>query len=310
MFTLLLAIACHHGADDSASESDVVDLRRDIPAAADGVSRWTTPEYIIPAYSERQFCYFLRYDGETEGIAKQVTYQSQYGHHLTVFGTNAEEDMYPDETSFDCTDPDALPMTELDPLFIGTVIGDEGVSTAELPAGMAARLVGDSRIVLQSHYVNTTAKDILVQDTMDLTLMAEDAVETWAAPLVHVDTDFVLPPGQTTSVEVNCSFEEDYNFVFLLGHMHEWGSSYRVDWHHGDATDTIYDIPVWDADYRDVPPLNEYQVGEFAVAAGDSFTTTCTWFNDEDVALEFPQEMCATASMVYPAKVPIICEPE
>lgn len=310
MLSLLLVIACHHNTDDSAASSETVDLRRELPAVADGDKRWTTPEYIIPAYTERQYCYFLNYDGETMGIAEQTTYQSQYGHHLTIFGTNAEEDEYPAGSALDCTDPDALPMTEFDPLFIGAELNSDGISIAGLPDGMAARLAGDSRIVLQSHYVNTAPDDILVQDAVDLTLVDEADVEVWAAPLVHVDTNFVLPPGQTTSIDVNCAFEDDYNFIFLLGHMHEWGSSYKVTWTHEGQTETIYDVPVWDPDYRDTPPINRYEEGEFGVSAGDSFLSTCTWFNDEDVALEFPQEMCATATMVYPAKVPVICEPE
>ena len=64
---------------------------------------------------------------------------------------------------------------------------------------------------------------------MVLDLVEEASVETWAAPLVLVDTDFSLPPGESTTVSFDCALEEELNLLFLLGHMHEWGTAFSTD---------------------------------------------------------------------------------
>ena len=46
----------------------------------------------------------------------------------------------------------------------------------------------------------------------------------------------------------------------------------------------------------------------FGTKAGDVFTTRCAWDNDTDRVLGFPEEMCLTFGMVYPATEPVVCE--
>ena len=89
-------------------------------------------------------------------------------------------------------------------------------------------------------------------------LLEEAGVETWAAPLVLVDTDFSLPPKETSTVSFGCELEEDLNLVFLLGHMHEWGTAFSTDHTSGGETTRIYDEPEWKLDYRDEPPMQDF----------------------------------------------------
>lgn len=318
LLALLLPVGCKAdpSTDDSAAEAPV-DLRRTFPEAPEGGLQFLSPDLVIPAYTEKEFCTFFTYDGPTVGMNFQGMYQSQYGHHATLNGTNADPEEYPDGESFDCTDPDSLPMTSLDPLFVGGTDVDFGDGEGAernielaLPDGMAARLPEGQRLIFQSHYVNTSADDILVGDAVNVGTVAEDEVETWAAAVIHNNSTFSLPPDQSSSITIDCGWEEERNVLFLTGHMHEWGSSFKVELMSGDETETIYEVPAWDPIYRDAPPYNVYEAGEFTLEPGDVFRTTCTWFNDQDQTLEFPAEMCATAMMVYPAKVPVVCEPD
>ena len=101
--------------------------------------------------------------------------------------------------------------------------------------------------------------------------------------------------------------------LYLLGHMHEWGSSITVDYNKDDGTvERIYEILEWDVLYRDLPPITRYgedsEHGVLEVKEGESFTTTCTWFNDTDETLGFPEEMCVATAMVYPATVAMVCD--
>lgn len=316
LYTLSLLLGCHRGegSDSDTAGDGPVDLRMDLPEAPEGGLQFVSPDLVIPAYSDKEFCTFFTYEGETVGMVSQGMYQSEYGHHVTINGTNADPGEYPDGETYDCSSQDSLPMTDLDPLFIGGSAVEfntgEHEALMELPEGMGVRLPEGQRLILQSHYVNTSADDILVRDAVSLEVKAEDEIETWAAAYIHINSSFSIPPGEYATATVECTWEDTYNILFLTAHMHEWGTSFKTEMIRGDTTETIYDEPAWDPLYRDAPPYNVYDQGEFTVQPGDTFRTTCTWFNDEDKALEFPTEMCATPMMVYPSKVPLVCEAE
>ena len=313
---LMVALtACEKTPDNPAADTGdtSTDLLREFPEPPDGSLEWVTPEYVVPAYSEQQWCVFGTYEGETVGIISQQTYQSENGHHVVLTSTTANQDDYPDGTVLDCTDPESLPMTDLEPLIVGGDLGNadnnyEGNFT--LPSGLAARLKEGTRYVLQSHYVNVTADAIRVQDAIYTQVVPEAQVETWTAPFVHVLTEHPLPANQSTALSFTCDWDQDVHLLFVGGHMHEWGTSFATDFNSEAGTERIYEVEEWDPDYRDKPPYLQFELGEFAVTAGDSFTTHCEWFNDTDTELEFPEEMCVTFGMVYPSKLPLVCSPD
>jgi len=303
-FVLLLLPGC--GGSDPTS--DAVDLREDLPTAPEDGQQFVTPTLTIPAYTEQQWCSFMRYDGEDVGVSAAGTWQSENGHHAILMISNADARQYPDGSVLDCTDRNTLPMTNMEPLVIVKAL-EPGRTGMAFPEGMAAKLRGDTRLVLQSHYINTSPDPILVRDAINLTYVDPDTVETWAAPYAHTLSEMPIPPHEETTLTVECTWEEEANVLFLLGHMHEHGTAFSVDWTHADGTERIYEIPRWDPAMRDSPPTDDYDAGEFTVAAGDRFTTTCTWLNTTDQVLNFPQEMCVTAGMAYPTLVPLICDP-
>lgn len=310
VFGLIWAlVACtDKGGDDTASEA--VDLRGDFPAPPEGGIQFLTPDMTIEPYTEKLWCFFDTYEGEDVAIVDVDTYQSQYGHHVQLLSTKNDPDEYPDGMAFDCTDRETLPMTDMDPIYIA-VPESEGRTAMHLEDGMGVELESGTRIVIQSHYLNTSAEAILVNDAINIGVTDPESVETWAAPFAHVLTDMPLPPGQATSLPVDCAFEGTYEIMYVGGHMHEWGTTYSIDHVLADGTSTerIYEVETWDALYRDQPPMNSYAAGERTVQPGDRFVTTCNWFNDTDEELNFPEEMCATFGMLYPSKVPLICDP-
>jgi hypothetical protein len=309
----LLALLAACGSPDTDGGAEPVDLRREFPAASAGAIVWDTPEYTIPAYTEQELCFIGTYTGDDVGIHAQISYQSLHGHHVALFGTTASERDFPDGTSWDCTKPEDLDMTQMEPIIIGGDIqeNEEGVQVEfVLPDGMAAKLKSGQRYILQSHYVNTGPDPILVNDQMQLEVIPVEEVTTWSAPLVNTITDFVIPAGEMGyNRTFDCTFDGAYTVLYIGGHMHEWGTHFRTDLTRAGETSTIYEVPEWDPIFRDAPVYESYGDGEFVVQAGDVFTTSCTWDNDEDRDLEFPSEMCVTFGMIYPATVPVICEP-
>jgi hypothetical protein len=309
MLSIALA-ACQEPAvelSSSSPEPEPTDLRREFPPPAEGGLQFVTPDYEIPPHSEVQLCVAVPYEGETMGIRAQHTYQSPGGHHVTVNGTNADDDVLPDGVAVDCSGADTEIMVSMDPMLVGGELesaeeGPEG--RLELPDGMAARLPERTRIMLQSHYVNTTASPILVRDAVNLELVPEEEVQTWAAPLAVTEVDDLSIPLGPSVVEVDCPMQEELSVLFLGGHMHEWGSSF--------ATlldgEVIYEIPQWDPQFRDAPVYADLGAG-LTLQPGSVLTTRCAYDNTTDHVLEFPEEMCVTFAMVYPTKLPIICDP-
>jgi hypothetical protein len=297
----------------ATATDDVLDLKRNFPDAPAGSLVFTSPEYTIPAGVERQMCWATTYDGEDVGITAQRNYQSVTGHHVTVFGTSATERDLPDGQTWDCTTTASLDMTSMEPIIIGggIEIDEEGVlNEFVLPEGMAAPLREGQRLILQSHYLNVRDQDVIVQDQAQLDIVDEASVTTWTSPFVNTVTEFSIPPNtESHTLTFDCEWEESYNLLYIGGHLHEWGLSFQTERTIGAVTDTIYEVSEWDPVFRDSPMYESFEAGEFTVSAGDVFTTHCTWFNDTAEAIEFPQEMCVTFGMAYPANVPVICDP-
>jgi hypothetical protein len=311
---LTLSACTKAGTGDTAGvdpEDNVVNLLRDFPAPPEGGVQLQTPEYRIPAFSEKQFCWFTRWENGDAGINFQATYQSENGHHVVLMKTLANEDDFPDGTIFDCTEKASLPMTEMEPIIFGRgIASDSNETTLDLGEAMAVKINDGTRIVMQSHYLNPTPDEIIVSDAINLGVVAEDQVQVWAAPFAHTALDFEIPAGQTASISFDCTWEDDATVLFLGGHLHEWGTAFSLDWTSGETTERIYEITEWDPDFRDRPPVNEYADGDLTVTAGDVFTTTCTWNNTTSQDLHFPEEMCVTFGFAYESKVPLICAPQ
>ena len=222
--------------------------------------------------------------------------------------TSATEREIPNGAVLDCTEANDVGMEGFEPFMVGGIIADANHrGELILPDGMASRVREGQRIVLQSHYVNTSPDSILVQDELQLDVVPEDDVDTWAAPFVHTEPDLDIPTG-VSSLDVSCTFDADYTVLFMGGHMHEWGKSYRIVRETETEPEELYEIAEWDPYFRDAPEYADYQSdGGLQVTQGTTFVSTCEWDNDTEGTLGFPAEMCATFGMLYPAKAPIIC---
>ncbi len=312
LLALLPALTLGACTPPEEAAEEPLDMRRDFPTPGPNTLVFESPEYVIPAFSERQMCWITTYDGPAMGITSQVNYQSLMGHHVTVFGTSTPAHQLEDGEIWDCTETNALEMTNMEPIIIGGQIHEDEqgvINDFYLPEGMAAPLEEGQRIILQSHYLNIRPEPVLVRDAAHLELIEEDAVATWTAPFVNTVTEFAIPPNvEEYSLSFDCGWEETFELLYIGGHLHEWGLRFKTE--HTNAageTEVIYEVDEWEPVLRDAPEYTEYEPGEFVVTPQDTFTTTCTWFNDRDEELEFPAEMCVTFGMAYPSRVPIIC---
>jgi hypothetical protein len=178
----------------------------------------------------------------------------------------------------------------------------------ELPVGYGTLLPAGRSMVIQSHYVNTTASAILVRDVVQLDTTPMTDVTTWAAPIATNTIDLTIPAGETQHVTFDCELEEEAELLMVGGHMHEWGTKFELEvGPTADALESIYLVDPWRADFRDVPPVTLFLESPMPLAKGTVLRTHCYYDNTEAEPLEFPHEMCSTFGVLGGLQHPVEC---
>ncbi|MDP2310324.1 MAG: hypothetical protein Q8P18_30185 [Pseudomonadota bacterium] len=315
MMLLNALLACTAAPDDLvAPVDDSVDLRltdADYTLPSADAEVWWGPDVEVRPGADQVFCYFGTYTGPDVGVKTLTTWQNRYGHHLVLMGTTASELDFPDGTVIDCTKTGTLDMTSIEPMVLptgGYVGGAALAGVSALPDGMAVKMDQDQRWVIQAHYINTSTEAFHAKDVAVLEYLEPEQVETWAAPLAMSHGSFSIPPGETASVTMDCAFEQEWSVLYMLGHMHEWGTAIKLEQITPAETTVVFDVPTWAPEFRDAPPTFHYADGEYVIPADATFRTTCSWFNDTDEPIEFPHEMCVSVGMVYPQTTSVICD--
>lgn len=280
-----------------------LDRRVELPPAPSNGVQFVLPAIEIPAHSERQMCWYTTLPANQDvWVVAMEGHQNEDGGHHLVGGIS--HGAVPDDTLLDCTD--AGSMTEWEPLLTPT-----DMNRFELPDGLAVRVPARTRLVFQTHYVNYHDQAMVVRDGFTMWYAPDPQAVTPAAPFATSALGYSLPVGEETTVEYDCVAPEDVQFFSGLGHMHDWGRKISIAIGPVSALEEVYRIPQWDVEYRDHPPLVEWDaLDPFVMHAGETMRTTCTWENYGDHEIYFPEEMCATLFWGYPADAPVLCGAE
>lgn len=284
------------GADDASDDmgdEEPVDERVQMPADDPTRINFAGPEFVVKPGEDAIMCMHLAYEGPEVVYNNAISLQGKGGHHVIVLGAKEPK---PAGTLEDCSD--GADMSKYDLLMI----------PQELPPGYGTILPAGRKFVIQSHYVNTTDKPLLVRDVVQLAKIPAESVVHWAAPLATNTIDVELPAGEKTEITFDCTLENDVELLMLGGHMHEWGTKFEASLGpSADALEPLYLVDPWQADFRDVPPVNLYLQEPKPLTAGTVLRTHCEWDNTEAEMIKFPHEMCATFGIVGGTKDPIEC---
>lgn len=305
--SLLLLLPCCHLACDGdipgaapepapANEDGApTDVRVPLPPARPGVLDLVGPEIVVPAGSEKMFCYHLRHDGPDLGVLTMETEQATGGHHLVLLTVDRPA---PPGTVEDCSD--AATMTSARPFVLPGI---------RLPPGHGVRLPGNTALVLQSHYINAGEKDLLVRDLARLHTVPPDQIGRWTTTLTSNRLALSLAPRQSGTLQIDCPVPEELDLLLLLGHMHELGSAIEVTLHApgGTTSESLYLVEPWRASYRDAPPVTAFPEPR-RLPAGSRLTTRCTWNNTGADVVGFPAEMCSSIAYVAGPAMPRVCQ--
>lgn len=285
--TLFLLAACG-GAPVPLKPRDV---RVTVPAADPAQLDFVTVEQVIGAGEDKMFCSEMAYEGENTAFTEVESLQGKFGHHVILVSTTKPMGI---GKNYDCTE-----MTSFLPL---------AIPANGWPAGYGSELKKGTPIVIQMHYVNTSTEAILVRDVVRLKKMDPATVTTWVAPFALNHEGFSVKPHASGTVTFDCDVTSEQKLLLIGGHMHESGTSFKVEWGPNAGSLTkLYEVTDWKAEYRDSPPVDLYLMNQKVIPKDSVFRTTCNWFNAKDTELKYPHEMCAAFGLFAGTREPFLC---
>lgn len=300
---------------------------RELPPVPEGAFQIVTPVVEVPAGSEMFWCYYGEYDGPDVGIHKMVVHDDPRFSHHSLLKEPIEND-HPTGSLVDCSS--LMEQTPPRPTLLESVgvIDDEdddgaehgedheevddwieGYRWVELPEQIGFKFTSGQKWLADFHFVNTTTETIRTRVVFDLYTTPDSEVESYVGTFNHDAGGFDLPPGEETTVNFDCGWDLDSTILSMGGHMHQYGSHYQVDLLSaaGDLVNPgLYEVD-WNEDMRYEPVVYNFEPGDFTVNAGEQFRTWCSWNNWEDRSLAFPDEMCTTFGVAYPAPSSLYC---
>jgi hypothetical protein len=300
-FLCLLTAGCGgHGSsdDDTATDAGTAadasypgeDLG--LPPVADGATRYETQPVTVPAGGDVLWSEWVAPPLDSDMDVVSVTgLQSQGGHHAILFGTT---NVQPVGTSRAWQNDDQLTTVTYG------AVGGEGNDSLQLPDGVVLRATKGHALMVQSHYLNTTAQPIVGRTVMDVKFGPVDPTKQVASTLAAASLKVSIPPNSTTSLDVTCKLQQDYHVLMYANHMHSYGVSVSTELVNADGTKTPLKVDAtWDPSWAFHPNYTRFTLQSAQLLpAGSTIHTTCTWTNTTVNALNFPDEMCTFAGYV------------
>jgi len=303
---MLFCLACTPLVPQDTPLCSGVDLREQYDVIYPDGLALRVPSLLIPAGEERVWCWYGTWEGPDSGIVSfHRRASSQFLHHLNLKSLSAT-DPHPDGTLIDCTslEEQATHGTDL----IAEMRSTDGGNELALPPGVAVSLPSGSRWVADIHYVNTSTEPICVNAAYDFELTPADQVEAMAAAIELDVGNYEIPPGEVT-LRTECEVPVDMDLLAVAGHMHDRGTRFQVETIMDESTEPVllYAVDPWLSSYQYEPPLTLFETDEVHLQAGDTLVMDCTWNNETNTPLTYPEEMCQTRAVAYPLDSPMQC---
>ena len=235
-------------------------------------------------------------DSEIEVVAFSHKYTAG-SHHFLVFSTDLEAIPSEMQGTYDCVNGDEPIMQHTEGILYG---GQSPTATFPLPAGVGFKMKAHQVLMLQTHYINPTGKEIEAKVSAGFDTAPAAEIRQHAGFMIFYDP-FIYVPAQSSSTSgIRCSVPSDINVVAAFTHYHQRGTSMRV-WvdpsRSQESSAPIHETHDWEH-----PPDFE---GPLGVSAGSVFRFECAYTNGDAVdVFQGPNaatsEMCVFAGLYYP----------
>lgn len=251
----------------------------------------------VASGAEVQLCKFITMPVDRGDLAvNRVNHSYTAGsHHFLVFRTSMTEMPAGGEDLVPCDQTEWMSSVRGVAYGAQTTDGDN-----TMPEGVSQRFTAGEILLVQTHYVNTTAQALDARiDFAFHTLPAEQApIE--AGLLFFFNPVINVPPNGSASAELSCPLPADVTLLFASSHMHKRGVGFEAQ-QEGGARGSLYTTDAW----SDPLPRSFSGEPEAAIAAGSAITYRCDFQNDRaETVMVGPRadedEMCMFIGMYYP----------
>lgn len=258
------------------------------PAAA--TTSFEAGPFAVAAGGEEVVCSFFRMDNDAPVDVNRLTgRQTEGGHHLVAYTVD-----HPIESA-----PIACPQGGQPgwTMLFATQLPEE---TVAMPDGVGLTLAPHQQIVLETHFINATDRELQVTSSVELEHAAEGSVKERAAVFLFGTTNIDVAPRSSAQGRATCSPPDDIHLFRLFGHEHRLGAGVRVEvGPKGGPLEEIYVSKDWED-----PPVQELRR---EVGPGSSVRVTCDWDNPTDARVMYPDEMCFAVGMYWPSQGQLFC---
>ncbi|MBM4375355.1 MAG: hypothetical protein FJ095_09745 [Deltaproteobacteria bacterium] len=269
------------------------------PPSVEPTLTFETEEYEVGTGDVFECFYTDTITEEELDVYEAIGKQGPGGHHVMVFYTS------------DIHDPEHHPCVDSEMVNWNMVAGAAGSGDdgLKLRDNLSNRVPKGVQLVLQAHYINTTAAPYKTRDAVTLKLRKPGETVDYVNYFAVFDGGFTIPPQTTHVSRTRCTIEEDLQLVLSLGHMHERGRRYRLEQLRADGTvERVLRDDTWSPEYTSHPPIDHYPiVAPLELAKGTVLRQTCEWDNDGAAALQFPTEMCVGFFYYFPGTGDKVC---
>lgn len=264
------------------------------------VLRLFTPPITVPAGADISFCTNIDFIAPTNILAKEVRgAQMRGGHHAGLFSNVLPSD---DFVAAECPD-------DMSNLRYVAGAGGAGGTYSTLPPGVALRMSVGTQAMIQSHYINPGTEPIVVMDMVELVYTTEEESPVIVDPFAIIQASFEIPPhAKGYSAETICEIDRPLDIYMLLGHTHENGVNFDVNLQPvgGGPEQLLYHATDGKL-LRSNPEIKNYS-DPMHFQVGDKLRVTCTWDNDTDAPIGWPEEMCVSLMYYGPGEGWLTCD--
>jgi hypothetical protein len=246
------------------------------------------------AQSEILDCHYLKAPNDAAAEIARIKADFPAGsHHVHVYHASVD---VPDHVE---------PCTNIDWTTWSLVVGVQTQPIDwQLPAGVTVPLAPHEQLMVQVHWLNTTAQPI--DREIDLAFYPTTQSTAHLGVVFGVSKDVYMVPGQSKSVGGWCPIEAGVNVAAVMGHFHGRGRHYSVDLRKsgepsGKVIYSAADEQTFEFQRFDAPPVP---------APGEGLAYQCDYQNTTNGVITWgantrTQEHCNMAAYYYPASAPL-----
>ncbi|HTN86391.1 MAG TPA: hypothetical protein VL242_21975 [Sorangium sp.] len=188
---------------------------------------------------------------------------------------------------------------EVNGVVAGSQSPDGNSFLGDLPEGVALKVAPGTVLLMNTHYLNSSAKPLDTDARINLYTIADDEVKTEAGMLFHYNPFISVPARGTSSSQMRCTTDTDISVVRIQSHMHRRGVGYVARKVDADGKTTeLYAHDRWEG-----VPSQEF-TPFLEVKAGEALEYRCDFKNTEDRNIAqgptTKDEMCMLIGPYFP----------